>query len=118
MQLRKTIVDISGLPMLQGKSLLECVGEVDIRAALRACIDTITESGRLVDSCDGALENSYMGSKALECIQHEYVIPSLQLIHTIFTHALTRPHSPSRNPLSSPNPITTHTLTQIGLHNT
>jgi serine/threonine-protein kinase ULK/ATG1 len=69
--LRKTIVDNSGLPMLQGKSLLECVGEANIRAALRACIDTITESGRLVDSCDASLENSHMGSKALECIQHE-----------------------------------------------
>jgi hypothetical protein len=66
-------MDSSGLPALQGKSLLECVGEADIRNALRACIDTITESGRLVDSCDASLENSHMGSKALECIQHEYV---------------------------------------------
>lgn len=70
-QLRSTPVDSTGLPTLKGKSLLDCVGEAEIRAALRGCIETVMESGRLVESCDASLEHSRVASKALECVQHE-----------------------------------------------
>lgn len=74
--------ELTGLPTLQGKSLLDVVGEAEIRKVLNECIDTVTESGRLVDSCDASLEDSHVDSKALDLIQHEYVIITFSFFFT------------------------------------